>query len=323
MPTPIQHAIRCENIHHYLGTGESQVHVLKDVSLELKSGTIYSIMGPSGCGKSTLLYLLGLLDKPTEGRIHVGDIDVTDLDDTDLSYLRNREMGFVFQFHFLLREFTALDNIKVPMRRAGVMSDDEMNERAAHLLDLVGLGNKTHRRPDQLSGGEQQRVAIARSLSHNAASWQERQRGNLQIFQVLRLSASFIVSMVILLSGFGIFNVLSISVIQRTKEIAILRSMGFRKNDIAGIFLWQGVMVAVLGILSGWLFGALLTFLISKVRVNFRGLLRADYFIVEWSFSHYLAAALLAFVTVLIAAYVPARRAARLEPADILRGTGQ
>jgi lipoprotein-releasing system permease protein len=160
-------------------------------------------------------------------------------------------------------------------------------------------------------------------LSHNAASWQERQRGNLQIFQVLRLSASFIVSMVILLSGFGIFNVLSISVIQRTKEIAILRSMGFRKNDIAGIFLWQGVMVAVLGILSGWLFGALLTFLISKVRVNFRGLLRADYFIVEWSFSHYLAAALLAFVTVLIAAYVPARRAARLEPADILRGTGQ
>jgi lipoprotein-releasing system ATP-binding protein len=167
MPTPTQHAIRCENIHHYLGTGESQVHVLKDVSLELKSGTIYSIMGPSGCGKSTLLYLLGLLDKPTEGRIHVGDIDVTDLDDTDLSYLRNREMGFVFQFHFLLREFTALDNIKVPMRRAGVMSDDEMNERAAHLLDLVGLGDKTHRRPDQLSGGEQQRVAIARSLANH------------------------------------------------------------------------------------------------------------------------------------------------------------
>jgi lipoprotein-releasing system ATP-binding protein len=150
-----------------LGAEENQVHVLKDVSLELSEGKIYSIMGPSGCGKSTLLYLLGLLDRPAEGSIWIGGHETSGLDDEALSHLRNMELGFVFQFHFLLREFTALDNIKVPMRRAGIMSDDEMTERAAHLLDLVGLGEKTHRRPDQLSGGEQQRVAIARSLANH------------------------------------------------------------------------------------------------------------------------------------------------------------
>jgi lipoprotein-releasing system permease protein len=160
-------------------------------------------------------------------------------------------------------------------------------------------------------------------LSHSSASWQERQKGNLQIFKTLRLSASLVVSMVILLSGFGIFNILSISVIQRTKEIAILRSMGYRQGDISGVFLWQGVMIAVLGVLMGWVSGALLTFLISKVRINLRGALKTDYFIVEWSASHYLLAAVFAFIAVLIAAYVPARRAASLEPAGVLRGTGQ
>lgn len=160
-------------------------------------------------------------------------------------------------------------------------------------------------------------------LSHSAASWKDRQRGNLQIFQVLRLSAALIVSMVILLSGFGIFNVLSISVMQRTKEIAILRSMGYRKSDIAGIFLWQGVWVAALGTLSGWLLGALATYVISKIPVNISGILRTQYFLVEWSASHYLVSAVLAVIAVMVAATVPALRAARLEPATILRGTGQ
>jgi lipoprotein-releasing system ATP-binding protein len=164
-PAPT-HALRCAHIHHHLGSEENRVHVLKDVSLDLVEGKIYSVMGPSGCGKSSLLYLLGLLDRPTEGRIWIGGLEVSGLDDEALSHLRNLEIGFVFQFHFLLREFTALENIKLPMRRAGRMDEDEMSERAAHLLDLVGLGNKTHRRPDQLSGGEQQRVAIARSLAN-------------------------------------------------------------------------------------------------------------------------------------------------------------
>ncbi|MDX6765155.1 MAG: FtsX-like permease family protein [Candidatus Methylacidiphilales bacterium] len=160
-------------------------------------------------------------------------------------------------------------------------------------------------------------------LSHSAASWQERQRGNLQIFKLLRISAGLVVSMVILLSGFGIYNVLSISVMQRSKEIAILRSMGFRKNDITMIFLWQGVWVAVVGIVGGWIFGACMTYGISKIPVNITGIMRTRYFLVEWSMDHYLMAAVLALVSVTLAAYIPARRASRIEPAGILRGTGQ
>jgi len=160
-------------------------------------------------------------------------------------------------------------------------------------------------------------------LSHSAASWQERQSGNLAIFDALRISAGIVVSMIILLSGFGIFNVLSLSVMQRTKEIAILRSMGYRRHDIAAIFLWQGACVALTGIFLGWGLGAGLTYLISIIPVNFRGILRTDYFIVEWSPVHYILAAVLAIVAVFFAAYVPARRAAKLDPIETLRGTGQ
>jgi lipoprotein-releasing system permease protein len=160
-------------------------------------------------------------------------------------------------------------------------------------------------------------------LSHVAASWQQRQAGNLHLFDALRISAGLIVSMIILLSGFGIFNVLSLSVMQRTREIAILRSMGYDRRDIAAIFLWQGACVAVVGIVLGWGLGALLTFIISKIPVNFRGILRTDYFLVDWSVYDYLIAALLAAIAVFIASYVPARRASRLEPVDTLRGTGQ
>ena len=160
-------------------------------------------------------------------------------------------------------------------------------------------------------------------LSHSAASWQERQSGNLHLFDALRISAAIVVSMIILLSGFGIFNVLSLSVMQRTKEIAILRSMGYDRGDIAAIFLWQGACVAVIGIVFGWALGALLTFVISKIPVNFRGILRTDYFLVDWSVTHYLIAAVLAAIAVFIASYVPARRASRLEPVETLRGTGQ
>ena len=160
-------------------------------------------------------------------------------------------------------------------------------------------------------------------LSHSAASWQERQSGNLHLFDALRISAAIVVSMIILLSGFGIFNVLSLSVMQRTKEIAILRSMGYDRGDIAAIFLWQGACVAVIGIVFGRALGALLTFVISKIPVNFRGILRTDYFLVDWSVTHYLIAAVLAAIAVFIASYVPARRASRLEPVETLRGTGQ
>jgi len=160
-------------------------------------------------------------------------------------------------------------------------------------------------------------------LSHSSASWQQRQAGNLAIFDALRISAGIVVSMIILLSGFGIFNVLSLSVMQKTKEIAILRSMGYERKDIAAIFLWQGACVAVTGIVFGFGLGALLTYIISIIPVNFRGILRTDHFLVTWSPVHYVLAAILAAVAVFIASYVPARRASRLEPIETLRGTGQ
>ena len=167
METDPDLVLSCEGIHRFLGQDENAVHVLKDVSLQLHTQRVYSIMGPSGCGKSTLLYLLGLLDRPDSGTLWIAGQEVSGLDDRDLSEFRNQEIGFVFQFHFLLKEFTALENVQLPMQRAGRLSQAEMDERGSYLLELVGLGNKIHRSANHLSGGEQQRVAIARALAND------------------------------------------------------------------------------------------------------------------------------------------------------------
>ncbi len=159
--------LECEGIHRFLGEEENSVHVLKDVSLQLHAQRVYSITGPSGCGKSTLLYLLGLLDRPDNGTITISGQEVGGLDDSELSLFRNLEIGFVFQFHFLFKEFTALENVQLPMQRAGTLSRTEMDDRAAYLLEQVGLGEKVHRNAHHLSGGEQQRVAIARALAND------------------------------------------------------------------------------------------------------------------------------------------------------------
>jgi lipoprotein-releasing system ATP-binding protein len=161
--------LRAENIHRYLGQGEYRVHVLRGVSLELKRGTMYSVAGPSGCGKSTLLYLLGLLDRQNDGDIWIADERMSVASDAERTAARNRFIGFVFQFHFLLPEFTTAENVMLPMRKLGKLSPKEMRDRAHELLGDVGLGNKTHRLATQLSGGEQQRVAIARSLANAPA----------------------------------------------------------------------------------------------------------------------------------------------------------
>lgn len=160
-------SIAVEKLERYLGEDENRVHVLRGVDLEVYPGKVYAIMGPSGCGKSTLLYLLGLLDKPNGGKIFIGDLNVTQITDFEATQLRNRYLGFVFQFHFLIKEFTALENVLLPMRRYGILKPEEMKDRAHKLLTLVGLGAKTHRRTNHLSGGEQQRVAIARALANS------------------------------------------------------------------------------------------------------------------------------------------------------------
>ncbi len=162
-------ALRCEGLHRYLGQGEGRVHVLRGVSFEARRGNTTAIVGPSGCGKSTLLYLLGLLDQPDGGSIWIRDQLMSNSGDIERTAARGEHIGFVFQFHFLMQEFSALDNVMMPMRKLARLSEPEMTVRATKLLTDVGLGQKTHRLATQLSGGEQQRVAIARALANEPA----------------------------------------------------------------------------------------------------------------------------------------------------------
>jgi lipoprotein-releasing system ATP-binding protein len=159
--------LSCENIERYLGQDESRVHALRGVSLQVEPGTVHAVVGPSGCGKSTLLYILGLLDQPDAGSVILESNAVSHLPDEELARKRNELIGFIFQFHFLMEDFTAEENVMIPMRRLGRLTEDEMGGRAAELLDAVGLGEKRGRPSRHLSGGEQQRVAIARALAND------------------------------------------------------------------------------------------------------------------------------------------------------------
>ncbi|MEO5961032.1 MAG: ABC transporter ATP-binding protein [Opitutaceae bacterium] len=169
LPSPASDSgivLRCRNLHRYLGRDEGRVHVLRGVSFEARRGEVCAIVGPSGCGKSTLLYLLGLLDQPDEGEIEIGGQPMSHSDDLARTAARGAHIGFVFQFHFLMLEFTALENVMMPMRKLARLAPAEMEARARSLLESVGLGDKTHRLGTHLSGGEQQRVAIARALAN-------------------------------------------------------------------------------------------------------------------------------------------------------------
>ena len=160
-------SLSCEVIERYLGEGEERVHALRGVSLEIETGSVHAVVGPSGCGKSSLLYILGLLDTPDAGRVLIETETVSHLTDDELAQQRNKFIGFIFQFHFLMEDFTAQENVMIPMRKLGLLPDAQMRERAAELLHGVGLGDKLRRPSRHLSGGEQQRVAIARALAND------------------------------------------------------------------------------------------------------------------------------------------------------------
>jgi lipoprotein-releasing system ATP-binding protein len=179
-----QPLLRAQNVRRVLGTQDNLNVILKGVDLTIGRDEYVSIVGASGSGKSTLLYLLGGLDRPTQGtrgpdgkdvpfdppsRVFIDGHDTSELNDQELASLRNEKVGFVFQFHYLLKEFTAQENVALPMFKLGRLRRPDAMDRAASLLERFGLSEKVKRRANRLSGGEQQRVAIARALANEPA----------------------------------------------------------------------------------------------------------------------------------------------------------
>ncbi len=165
----MQYAARLRDIHKHYQLGDHEVQALKGVSLDIPQGDFLAIMGQSGSGKSTMLNLLGALDRPTSGEYLLGDRDVSDMTDDELSEARNSMIGFIFQSFNLIQQYTVLENIEVPLLyRSGTSSiSAEDHRKCLALADRVGLGDRLDHRPFQLSGGQQQRVAIARALVNN------------------------------------------------------------------------------------------------------------------------------------------------------------
>lgn len=161
--------LKAENVSRILKTEVHPVSLVRDANLQVHAGEFVAITGPSGSGKSSLLYLLGLLDIPSSGRIWLRGVDMSGLSHDDLAQLRLSEMGFVFQFHFLLPEFSSLENVMLPMQRLGRLSASQIRARAETILEDLGLSEHRFKLPSQLSGGQRQRAAIGRALANDPA----------------------------------------------------------------------------------------------------------------------------------------------------------
>lgn len=169
-----------------------QLQILKGVDITVQQGEIVTIVGASGAGKSSLLNILGTLDKPDSGQLFINDVELSKLNNKNLSAFRNKEIGFIFQFHHLLSEFNAIENVCIPAFIAGT-SRSEAEKRAKELLQLLGLGDRLTHKPSQLSGGEQQRVAVARALVNKPALiFADEPSGNLDSANALELHELFI-----------------------------------------------------------------------------------------------------------------------------------
>ncbi len=158
--------ISAAKLHKSFLIGDREIQVLRGIDLEVKKGELLCIVGASGAGKSTLLHLLGALDRPTSGKIYFDDLDIFQLNDNQAAEFRNKRIGFVFQFHHLLPEFTAIENCIMPALIQG-QNKKKAIERGTGLLEKMGLGRRLDHKPGELSGGEQQRVAVARALMIN------------------------------------------------------------------------------------------------------------------------------------------------------------
>ncbi|HVW97369.1 MAG TPA: ABC transporter ATP-binding protein [Mucilaginibacter sp.] len=180
--------LKAENIHKSYG----QLRILKGVDFEVGQGEIVTIVGASGAGKSTLLNILGTLDRPDGGKLFIDDVEVSGLSNKNLSTFRNQRIGFIFQFHHLLGEFDAIENVCIPAFIAGT-ARKTAEARATELLHLLGLGDRLNHKPNQLSGGEQQRVAVARALINSPSIiFADEPSGNLDSANSLELHELFI-----------------------------------------------------------------------------------------------------------------------------------
>ncbi len=160
----MEYIIEAENLRKVYKTEYEKIEALKGVNLKIQKAEMVAVMGPSGSGKSTLLHLLGGIDKPTEGKVFINGKDIFSMKDDELAKFRNKNIGFVFQFHYLLPEFTALENVLIPSQFYKYRKEEENRKRAIALLEELNLGHRLEHRPSQLSGGEQQRVSIARAI---------------------------------------------------------------------------------------------------------------------------------------------------------------
>jgi lipoprotein-releasing system ATP-binding protein len=165
--TPKPVLLETRHLTRTLNAGIETVDLIHDINLKINAGEFVAITGPSGSGKSSLLYLLGLLDRPSQGELWMDGENTADMSDAKRAEMRLSKLGFVFQFHFLLPEFTLLENVSLPMRKQGKLSETEILERAHQLLCDLDLPDDHQKLPEQLSGGQRQRVAIARALANN------------------------------------------------------------------------------------------------------------------------------------------------------------
>jgi lipoprotein-releasing system ATP-binding protein len=158
--------LKLAKVHRHYGEGDKMVHVLEAADLTVKGGELVAIVAPSGAGKSTLLHISGLLERPQAGEVEIVGVGTTGMSERGRTLLRRNTIGYVYQFHHLLPEFTATENVSMPQLIAG-KSQKEADERSHQLLELLGVGKRGHHRPAELSGGEQQRVAIARAAANH------------------------------------------------------------------------------------------------------------------------------------------------------------